>query len=68
MTAALGRLEAPGIAREATGRAYGRLYVYDRQLEILNRIEFGPPLAAEPRSAFEAADSAAADEALRGPG
>ncbi|GJG85947.1 cell division protein Fic [Gemmatimonadetes bacterium T265] len=68
VTSALGRLEALGIAREATGRTYGRLYVYDRQLEILNRTEFDPPPVAEPRSAFEAADFAADDEASRSHG
>ncbi|HEX2095660.1 MAG TPA: Fic family protein [Longimicrobiaceae bacterium] len=33
---ALQRLERLGIAREATGRSRGRLYVYGRQLELLN--------------------------------
>jgi Fic family protein len=35
--AALERLEALGIAREITGRSRGRLYAYERQLEILDR-------------------------------
>jgi Fic family protein len=35
--AALERLEGLGIAKEITGRARGRLYAYERQLEILNR-------------------------------
>ncbi len=61
VTSALGRLEALGIAREATGKAYARLYVYDRQLEILNRTEFEPPPPAQPRSAFEAEDFAPED-------
>lgn len=33
---ALQRLERLGIAREVTGRSRGRLYVYGRQLELLN--------------------------------
>lgn len=33
---ALRRLEHLGIAREVTGRSRDRLYVYDRQLELLN--------------------------------
>jgi Fic family protein len=37
VTAALGRLQQMGIARETTGRSYGRLFAYDRQLEIINR-------------------------------
>lgn len=56
VTAALGRLEALEIAREITGKSYARLYVYGRQLDILNRTEFDPPPAARPRSAFEAPD------------
>lgn len=36
-TAALKRLEEMGIAREITGRNYGRLFAYDRQLQIINR-------------------------------
>ena len=35
-TAALKRLEELGIAREITGRNYGRLFAYDRQLQIIN--------------------------------
>lgn len=61
VTTALARLEALGIAREATGKAYGRLYVYDRQLEILNRTEIEPPAPAQLRSAFEAEDFAPED-------
>lgn len=38
-TTALKRLEAMGVAREITGRTYGRLFAYDRQLEILERTE-----------------------------
>jgi Fic family protein len=38
-TAALKRLEEIGIAREITGRSYGRLFAYDRQLEIINRTD-----------------------------
>jgi len=34
--AAIERLERAGILREATGRARGKLYVYDRYLAILN--------------------------------
>ncbi|MBL0173279.1 MAG: Fic family protein [Gemmatimonadaceae bacterium] len=36
-TAAIKRLEQMGIAREITGKSYGRVFVHDRQLEILNR-------------------------------
>lgn len=36
VNAALRRLERLGIAREATGRSRDRLYVYGRQLELLN--------------------------------
>lgn len=36
VNAALQRLERLGIAREATGRRRDRLYVYSRQLELLN--------------------------------
>lgn len=53
---ALGRLEALGIVREVTGKAYGRLYAYGRQLDILNRNDFEPLPPAQPRSAFEAED------------
>lgn len=35
VNAALGRLEAAGILREATGRRRGRLYVYDDYLQLL---------------------------------
>lgn len=37
VTSALRKLEELAIVREVTGRAYGRLFAYDRQLEILNR-------------------------------
>lgn len=48
VNAALRRLERLGIAREATGRSRDRLYVYGRQLELLNGgIQAGTP---EPRS------------------
>ena len=36
-TTAVKRLEVLGIAREITGKSYGRLFAYDHQLEILNR-------------------------------
>ncbi len=36
VTAALRRLEELGIAREISGKSYGREYVYQRQLDILN--------------------------------
>lgn len=36
VNSAMKRLEALGIAREMTGRARDRVYVYDRQLRILN--------------------------------
>lgn len=38
-TAALKRLEGMGIAREITGKQYGRLFAYERELEILNRVD-----------------------------
>jgi len=38
-TAALKRLEDMGIAREITGRNYGRLFAYDRQLQIITQTE-----------------------------
>jgi Fic family protein len=38
-TAALKRLEAIGVAREITGRTYGRLFAYDKALELLDRRE-----------------------------
>ena len=37
VTTALNRLIDLGIARETTGRSYGRLFAYDQELEILNR-------------------------------
>lgn len=36
-TSALKALEEMGIVREITGRTYGRLFAYDKQLEILSR-------------------------------
>ena len=39
VTSGLKRLQEMGIAREITGRTYGRLFAYDRQLEILNRTD-----------------------------
>lgn len=62
VTSALGRLQGIGIAREATGRSYGRLYVYGQQLDILGRTEFAPPAPAQPRSAFEGDDFVVAVE------
>lgn len=44
VTAALARLEDMGIARETTGRAHGRLFAHQQQLEILNRTD-DPALA-----------------------
>jgi Fic family protein len=37
VTAALGRLEQPGIVRETTGKRYGRQFVYGAQLDLLDR-------------------------------
>jgi Fic family protein len=60
VTAALGRLQQMGIARETTGRSYGRLFAYDRQLEIINRnddssVDAGPDRTREDvwREGFE---------------
>ena len=36
VTASLQHLAKLGIARETTGRNYGRIYVYDKYLKILN--------------------------------
>ncbi len=36
VTSSLRRLEELGIVRETTGRKYGRMFAYDRQLSILN--------------------------------
>lgn len=36
-TAALKKLQEMGIARETTGGKYGKMFAYERQLEILNR-------------------------------
>ena len=38
MTASLKHLAKLGIARETTGRNYGRSYVYDKYLKILNGV------------------------------
>jgi Fic family protein len=38
-TTALKGLEEMGIVREITGRTYGRLFAYDKQLEILNQTD-----------------------------
>ncbi len=53
VTAALNRLVDLDIARERTGRLYARQYVYQRQLEILDRTDVTPPVVPTPRSAFE---------------
>lgn len=53
VAAALGRLVGLGVARERTGRAYGRQYVYEQQLEILDRTDVAPAVVPAPRSAFE---------------
>jgi Fic family protein len=37
VTSSLKRLEGMGIVRETTGRTYGRMFAYYRQLEILNQ-------------------------------
>lgn len=66
VTAALARLEALGIVREVTGRSYKRLYVYERQLEILNRTELEAPPPRMPRSAFESTDVVADVDDARG--
>jgi Fic family protein len=51
VTTALRKLESLAIVRETTGRRYGRLFAYDRQLEILNRTgdETDPTAAAATR-------------------
>ena len=36
VTASLKQLAKLGIARETTGRNYGRIYAYDKYLKILN--------------------------------
>jgi cell filamentation protein, protein adenylyltransferase len=46
-TTALKGLEEMGIVREITGRTYGRLFAYDRQLEILNRTDDPSASSAE---------------------
>ncbi|CAN5121696.1 Fic family protein [soil metagenome] len=50
VTTALKRLEEMGIAREITGRTYGRLFAYDRQLDIINRTEDVATVAEPPRT------------------
>lgn len=58
---ALQRLATLGIVREVTGRKYGRQFVYDAQLAILNRTD-DPPNPVVPsredvwREAFDAAE------------
>ena len=37
-TTAVKRLEALGVAREITGKSYGRIFAYERQLAILNDV------------------------------
>ena len=37
MTVSLKHLAKLGIARETTGRNYGRIYAYDKYLKILNQ-------------------------------
>lgn len=50
-TTALKGLEEMGIVREITGRTYGRLFAYDKQLEVLNRTDDLSASSAEaPRS------------------
>lgn len=51
VTTALLTLQEMGIVREITGRTYGRLFVYDKQLKILNRNdELSASNAEPPRS------------------
>jgi hypothetical protein len=35
-TSTIKHLARPGIARETTGRHFGRIYAYDKYLKILN--------------------------------
>jgi Fic family protein len=53
VTTALRRLEEMGVAREITGRTYGRLFAYERQLEILNRTDDAGLASPEPRQTRE---------------
>ena len=53
VTTALKRLEAMGIARETTGKSYGRLFAYDRQLEIINRTDDFSAAASAPKRTRE---------------
>ena len=51
VTTALKRLETMGITREITGKTYGRLFAYDRQLEIINRTDdFSAAASTPPRT------------------
>ncbi len=55
VTAALKRLETMGIAREITGKTYGRLFAYDCQLEIINRTDdFSAAASERPRTREDA--------------
>ena len=54
VTTALKRLETMGIAREITGKTYGRLFAYDRQLEIINRTDDFGAAASPPRTREDA--------------
>lgn len=64
VTSGLRRLTEMGIVRETTGRKYGRMFAYDRQLEILNETgdidssQAPPPRTREDvwREGFEAPD------------
>ena len=54
VTASLKHLAKLGIARETTGRNYGRIYAYDKYLKILNEgtepliIQYGKPRSPLP--------------------
>jgi Fic family protein len=48
VTSSLRRLEEMGIVRETTGRTYGRMFAYHRQLEILNETDDMSSSAAAP--------------------
>lgn len=55
VTTSLKRLETMGIAREITGKTYGRLFAYERQLEIINRTDdFSAAASAPPRTREDA--------------
>ena len=53
VTSSLRRLEELGIVRETTGRKYGRMFAYQRQLDILNEtgdidsLQAAPPKTRE---------------------